>query len=191
MDVLARHAFDGDEVVLGLPPERQLSVVAELPARSTGAPVDLLAREELARQARVSAEGVRSACWALPGGAGARQRSETESVMVLGCLTDDAENLLVPMIEAGARVLALDTRSGALARCAGEMLGAGDGLWALLHVDPDATILVMMLGGVVVYERALPEGSVRALVERAKAKMRLDAAGAACRYTETIAGRWR
>lgn len=184
MEVLARHGFEGDEVVLGLPLEKQLSVVAELPSRSTGAPVELLAREELAKAARVPASRVQCACWALPGTPpGGRGRGETESVMVMGCLAEHAEGLLEPMLAAGARVRALDARSLALAR----YVGAGEswdalrgGVWALLDIDLDATFLAMVVNGTVVYERALPEGSVSALVERLKARLRLDAGLARC-----------
>src|SRR4051794_35623253 len=47
--VLERAGFQGHDVVLGAPREMLLSDVLELPPRASGAPIEQLARVELAR----------------------------------------------------------------------------------------------------------------------------------------------
>lgn len=177
LDVLDRQGFVGHTLVTAAPLARQISAVMELPTRASGAPVDVLARAEIARQHRLDVAKVQAQCWDLP--VPPRLRGgETGPVMAVGCSISDAEAILHPLLEAGADVAALDARCVALARGAG-LAGApatGSRLALALDLEMEASLLVVTVDGVVVYERVLPEASLGGLCERVAAKHGLEPA---------------
>ena len=72
-DILARQGFRGRKLVLGGPPARLLSGVMELPPRASGAPLDQIARIELARAHDCPPDSIDLSWWELPAGTPAHQ----------------------------------------------------------------------------------------------------------------------
>lgn len=177
LDVLDRQGFVGNTIVSCAPLARQISAVMELPTRASGAPVDVLARAEIARQHRLDVSRVQAQCWDLPVPPKTRG-GETGPVMAVGCTISDAESILHPLLEAGADVAALDARCVALARGAGlaDAAATGSRLALALDLEMEASLLVVTVDGVVVYERVLPEASLGGLCERVSSKHGLDPA---------------
>ncbi len=177
MDVLARRGMSEAEIVVALPPARQISAVMELPARGTGAPVDLLARDELARLNRCEAATLQCANWDLPAAGRGRAGAETGAVMAVGCVTTEVASFVEPLIDAGADVAAVDARGPALCRGAGLMRGGVGSpvLTMALDIEDDGAVLVVLVDRVVVYERALPEARLEALVQRVGKRLGLSA----------------
>src|SRR5262245_12711380 len=65
-DSLHRQGFTSDRVVLAAP-TKQLEVdVLEVPPASSGAPVQQIARMELARSAKIESDRFEMGCWELP-----------------------------------------------------------------------------------------------------------------------------
>lgn len=157
--VLRRQGFEGRSVVLGVPEERLLRAVLELPPRASGAPVDELARAELARTFRIAPGELESGCWDLP------RRSCREvsgDVMTVGYPHADATPLLDAFESAGLAVRGLDTRAFALARACAPAEADG-GCTALVEIGPTRSTLAIVRGGVPIHERALEEAELDGL----------------------------
>lgn len=156
--VLMRQGFSGCEVALTVPGSKLHKSVMELPSRDSGAPLEQLARVELARGAKCDPAQMESAVWALPGGGRA---GEGTHMMGVACTRADALAMIDGAESAGLRVIALDTQATAQARaCAMAPAKAGAGpLWGALSMIVDLgwsrTDIALFVGDVLVYERSL------------------------------------
>jgi Tfp pilus assembly PilM family ATPase len=155
-DVLYRHGFCGQDIVLAAPVNQLESDVLELPPRSSGAPVEQIARIEMARSAKLEDEPFELECWDLPtparGAAGA-------SVMAVALRHTHAQALLDPFDAAGLNVVAIDARCCALAR-AGMGYERPDAMLAILDIDWDFGQIALIAQGTVVYQRKITESQL-------------------------------
>ncbi|HVU62523.1 MAG TPA: hypothetical protein VHC70_01005 [Phycisphaerales bacterium] len=166
MGALRRQGFVGDRVVACVPMGKMLSGVLELPPRSSGAPLDVIARQELARTAKKDQKDIEVEWWELPTGPGASGRGGGTSVLAIGCAHADATALLdclEPEAGGGLDVLAIDATPTALARACAGMLAAAPSMTAILNIGHEAAEILIVAGGSVVYERTLAEGGLRLL----------------------------
>ncbi len=170
-DVLRRQGFTGSEVVLAVPSAKLLTGVLELPPRTSGAPVEEIARAELARMHDRAPGSFEMSCWDLP--APARAKKGTP-VMVAACGHGDADAYLDVFEQGGFRVVALDAEVCALARAFRPVLGGGTGIAAGLELGWGSVLLVLLYGGVVVYQRVLAESGVGRLHEALTEQLGLD-----------------
>src|SRR3954469_22958163 len=115
-EALFRHGFAGDRLVLAAPAKQLEGAVLELPPRSSGAPVEQIARAELARGAKLESDPFEIECWDLP--SPARAGTGT-SVMAVAMRHADAAAILDPFEADGFKLVAIDTQAWALARAAG------------------------------------------------------------------------
>lgn len=176
VDALRRQGFEGERVALALPLAQQLSAVCELPPRSSGAPVDVLAREELARTFRCDASRLQSSVWELSAGSGkGRTGGSGDGVAYLtaGCTREDVEGWMGAVTGAHAEIVALDLRCLALMR-GSEAPMRGGALVIDLHADH--AHLVAIIAGRVVYERVLAERGTSPLRAKLAGMMRLTPA---------------
>ena len=157
VDVLYRQGFVGTDLIVSVPADRQLSSLLELPPRDSGAPVEQLARMELARTHERSPESFEMACWDLPGTSRAARNT---CLMAVACEHEDAEQMLDAFEHQGLTITALDVQSCALARACLVRTDTTDAVTAVLNVDWQTVRLVLVHGTVVVYERALTEGAI-------------------------------
>jgi Tfp pilus assembly PilM family ATPase len=155
-DVLYRHGFVGEDVVLAAPVNQLEADVLELPPRSSGAPVEQIARLEMARSAKLENEPFELECWDLPtpsrGAAGA-------SVMAVALRHAHANALLDPFDAAGLNVVAIDARCCALAR-ASMGYQQPDAMLAVLDVDWDFGQVALISQGMLVYQRSINESQL-------------------------------
>jgi len=158
---LAEKSFQGNRIVLPVPGDKLLTGILELPPRASGAPIEQIARSELARMHRCDQDSFEIACWDLP--APARARDATH-VMAVACLHADADPILDAFEAEGLDVLALETYPSAEARACGPLLADVTGISAILDVWWDQANLVLMYQGVVVYERKLTKGGIGPLI---------------------------
>lgn len=158
-DALYRHGFVGDDIVLGAP-RGQLEVeMLELPPRSSGAPVEQIARIEMARSAKLENESFELECWDLP--AAARGGSGT-SVMAVAMRHQHAEALLAPFEAHGFNTIALDAQCCALARvCLKPADVQRDSITAVLDIGWNAALLVLIQNETVIYQRVLRESGLQ------------------------------
>lgn len=159
-EVLCRQGFTGRRVVMAAPETMVFSAALELPPRSSGAPVEELAKQELARSVKREVGEVEVAVWDVPrptrGGG-----SEATHVMAMGLGHAEAE-ALVEAVETGAGVVveALECRCCAMARAGLAATGSEGGAGVLRAIVDagDAALSVSVLhGGCVVYDRVVKD----------------------------------
>jgi Tfp pilus assembly PilM family ATPase len=161
--ILRRQGFVGDRVVVSIPAAQMLSGVVELPARSGGAPLDAIARQELARACRKDPAAIELSWWELPcASTGARVAQSTQAI-ALGCTHADADALLACFDPAGMDVLAIDARPTCIARACTPLLAPAPNLTAILDLGYGAAHILILSGPTLVYERTLAEASLRLL----------------------------
>ena len=171
-DVLYRRGFTGKGVVLAAPSESLMTGVLELPPRSSGAPLDQIARMELARIHKCQPQSFEMAYWDLPAAARAK---DTATAMAAACTHAHADLLLDAFEKEGLDVQALDIHACALARACEPLVSAGDNITGLLDIGWESVQLVLLYQGVVVYERTLREMGVGPLAGVMKEQFDLDA----------------
>ena len=169
---LERQGFTGSDVVLAVPTERLTTNVLDLPPRSSQAPLEQIARMELARAHRCAPDSFEMGSWDLPAAARA---AKATPVMAVACSHADAAAVLDPFESEGFNVRALDVRPCALARACEPMLGAGDTITAILDVGWSAATLSLMYQGVVIYGRTLGDGGVSKLYQTLSGRLGLEA----------------
>lgn len=157
--VLGRQGFRGSRIVTAAPDDALMSAVLELPPRSSGAPVEQLARAEMARAHRVESESFELAVLEVPGQGRA---SDGGHYMAVGLPRECGEGMVRSFEAAGLFVHAIDARAWAMARACGPA-GAGAGFSALLDLGESAAVLVLVQSGVVTYQRTVPEAGLSAV----------------------------
>jgi Tfp pilus assembly PilM family ATPase len=150
-DALRARPFQGRAVVVAMPHDKLLTSIVELPPRASGAPIEQLARSELARIHHKNAHGLEMAHWELPVSANASSRT---MVMVTACVRDDADGLLDALEAEGLEVLTLAFPAAA-ALCACQALIEAEESGAVLDVGWQASRLILQHKGLIVYERSL------------------------------------
>ena len=170
--LLNKQGFTGNSIVLAVPADKLLTGILEMPPRASGAPIEQLARAELARMHNCEAVGFEMACWDLP--APARATNST-FVMAAACTHADANKLLDVFEHEGFTVHGLDIQASAAARACKPLLEDASGIAAILDMGWASARLSLLYQDVIVYERNLPKSGtasvVQALVPDLDAKM--------------------
>lgn len=162
--------FSGRDTVLAVPDDRVLTGNLELPPLKSKAPLEQIARVELARIHQCDPQGLEMACWGLPH---ADRTGKTTPMMAVACPTTEATNLLETFEAEGFKIRALDVQACALARACRLKLDPESSVGMILDVGWSATRLVVLYQGVVVYERLLRDGGIRHLVESLAAQLHI------------------
>ncbi len=163
VDVLHRRGFTGRRVVAAVPDSSVLTATAELPPRSSGAPLEQLARVELARAHGKLPDELEAGCWDLP--APSRGTSAT-SVMTVGCAHEDAQAMLDVLDAAGLDTVALEPRLVSSVRAATTSSapaspGAkGGGITVLIDLGHASASITVLVANAVVYAREVQECGV-------------------------------
>ena len=178
-EVLDRQGFFGTVITLALPARYQLMSVLELPPANSGAPLEQLARGELARMHRCEPQALEMACWNLP----ARRRGgEGADVMAAACRCEDADRLLDVFTAAQFQVQALDVMAWSMFR-AHQPLLQSQGVAVLLNIAWDCSTIVLLHRGTAVYERTLAEAGLAPLHTRLSQELGMSG--------EQIEGLWQ
>jgi len=183
-EVLFRQGFEGRSIVLAAPAESLLVGTLTLPPKQSGAPVDQIARMELARMHKQDPQGFELVHWELPsqsGSSGAGGKAGATSVMAAGCPHAEAAALLDMFESAGMDVAGLDVHWLALARACAPLFAApdrqavkGDPIIAVLDLGWRAARIIVLRAGVVLFERLLAEGGLSKLCEQLKAQFQVE-----------------
>lgn len=177
---LRRAGFSPAPLALAAPDNAVLTAQVELPPRSSRAPLEKLARIEVARLHRRDAESFEMAMWDLP--APDRLKNMTFA-MTVAIPTSSAMEAVAPFTAAGLEVIALDARACALARVGlAGVPGFAGGLLAIVEIGWSGVSLALVHAGsegcVLVYERRVEDLSFRALVRTVQERLGLDALAA-------------
>ena len=153
--------FKGLAIVLAVPSEKLLTGIMELPPLESGAPIEMLARSELARMHKCDPQSFEMACWNLPSPARA---ANVSFVMGAACPHADADSLLDTFEAERLHVECLDIQSRAAARACQPLLMDVEGIAGILDLGWSAARLILLYKHVVVYERKLPKNGLASLV---------------------------
>ena len=157
---LDRMGFRGRRVVLGVPEEKILTGVLELPPKTSGAPLQEIARSELATMHGYDPQAAESVCWDLP----VSTRRGSTQAMGVACRHADAETVLEVFDHCGLDVVALDSRLHAVTRaCTGVLPQAS--ITAILDLEWHRTMLLLIYQGTVIYKRTVTDQSLQQLAK--------------------------
>jgi len=160
-DALAQGGFKGADIVLAVPSNTLLTGIFELPPRDSGAPLEQIARAELARMHKCDGRSFEMAYWDLP--APARVGAGTH-VMAAACPHADANAFLDAFEAQGLRARRLEIHASAVARACRAVLPDRGGIAVILDLGWSLARLVLLHKDVVVYERKLAKGALGSLV---------------------------
>jgi Tfp pilus assembly PilM family ATPase len=185
--VLDRAGFKGRQVVLVAPRDLLYTEVLELPPRSSGAPLEQLARMELARCNRCDPDSFELGLWDLPAlarpGAPRAGDSETSQVFAVGLAHNRAEPIIEALHGAGLEVVAIDSPGCALARACrtlastGVPAGTSGSLAAILDVGWNSALLVVVCAqadGSVIYERSIIESGLSSVFQAIRTRLGVE-----------------
>ena len=173
---LERLGFHGKRLVLAVPEDKLAVDVLELPPRGSGAPVEEIARSELARTHGYEPAAAEMVSWDLPPSSRARDMTQ---MMAVALPHADAEALLDVFDRGGLEVAVLDTHMAATIRACRPLLPAV-GLTDVLTIGWDWALLLLWLGGAVIYRRLMPENSLRRLTDAVARNLDLPADSVDC-----------
>jgi Tfp pilus assembly PilM family ATPase len=169
---LERQGFSGRDVVLAVPNDKVVSSMLELPPRSSNAPLEQIARMEMARAHRYAPDSFEMGCWDLP--AAARATRQTP-VMAVACPHADAAATMDPFEAEGLNVRGLDVRAVALARaCAPALGGDAAGITGIVDLGWTSATLSLMHQGVVIYGRTLGDSGIFKLYHTLASRLGLE-----------------
>lgn len=158
-DVLFRQGFAGKDVVLAAPTKELAMEVLELPPRASGAPIEQIARIELARAAKLESEPFEMECWDLPG---PTRGSNQTSVMAVALRHKHSDALLDPFDTEGFNVIAIDAHCCALARACRTEEAEGT-ITAVLDLGWNGAMLCLVRDGTIIYQRWLADAGLGVL----------------------------
>lgn len=128
----------------------------DLPPAGSGAPLEQIARMEVARTQRLEPGGFELAMWSLP----VSERAGSTHALAAAISHQQVESLVAPFDQSGLHVVGVDLPSWALARACASRAAACSGLVGIIDLNWDrATIVVLARAGdadsTIVYERHL------------------------------------
>ena len=170
-NILDRQGFVGNRVVLAVPTQQMLMSVVEVPPRSSGAPINEIARSELAQIHGCSPAEIESTCWELPPVLGGQTVTQALS---LGCTHAVADPLLDAFDQVGLDVVALDGEIPAAIRACRSFL-VDDGATGILDLGWQEAGLSLIMGGRIIYHRTIGDAGVGPIAERLSEKLGVDA----------------
>lgn len=156
--ILSRRGFVGS-LVTCVPRTRDCSQhVIELPPPESGAPLQQLARVEVARARKCDPASFEMGIWPLP------QRGRTSETMAVACPTPVVLDLIDAYERGGLQVAGIDLPElaimrGALQTKAFSMPSAEPCIDAVLHISWNSALAVVTLGQRIVYVRRMERGA--------------------------------
>ncbi|MFO0830277.1 MAG: hypothetical protein U0637_00405 [Phycisphaerales bacterium] len=181
-DALRRAGFVGRDVIASVP-RSAFTTTMELPPRTSAAPVQQLARVEMARIHRLEPGSFELGMWDLP--TPDRKPGLTHAIVV-ALPTEVGESLAALYADAGLRLLCLDAPLCAFARVCHAGVSHVPSLVGVIDVGwSGCRVMLMHVGGadgtVPVYERLVEEVSLASLCRSVEQKLGLS--GEAVRLT--------
>ncbi len=161
--VLWRHGFEGSDVVFTLPTKgvaATTSATLALPPRASGAPVDQLARAEMARVAGRSPDSLELDLWETPA---PRRAASGWHVLAVAAPSAEIAARIALFEDAGLRVVAADARASALCRATESLRPPGPHITIIVELAWDAAHLIAATGDAPIFERRIDELAISPL----------------------------
>ena len=176
---LQRAGFESREVIVAAPDESLMTAHLELPPASSNAPLDEIARSEIARLFRVSSDSFALGYWDLP----VLERAKGGPTAMAIALPEEASSQVAfTLSSAGFEVVGVDAKMCALSRACAASIGQVAGLACLVEVCWTHTRVLLLHCSrnrwTVVYERRIAEACVRDVIDSVKQRLGVDTAAA-------------
>jgi Tfp pilus assembly PilM family ATPase len=169
-DVFARQGFHGNRVVIVAPADKLHVELLDLPPRSSGAPIDQLARAEMIRLSKLEGNAFEMATWDLPapprGGTGT-------ALMAVAASHADTQGAYHTFESEGLSVEAIDVQACAIARAC--RTRTKEGTTAVLDLGFSHAGLWFIRDGVVVFQRTFAECGTKILQAELMKRLSVDA----------------
>jgi type IV pilus assembly protein PilM len=156
--VLERQGFLGNQVVLAAPVGKLQCEMLDLPPRTSGAPIEQIARSEVARVTKVDPTRFEMGSWDIP----ATSRSSGTSIIAVALRHEDADVMIDPLESHGLEVVAIDAQCWAVHRACRKLF-SGDGAVAILDLGWSASSLYIADQQSILYQRILWDAGVQSL----------------------------
>lgn len=152
--ILGRRGFVGTTVSIAPSTADCSSHVIELPPAESGAPIDQLARMEVARARRCGPNDFELGHWSLPA------KGRTAETLAVACPRSIIDSTILRYNEAGLQPGGIDLMELAICR-GGEShsIDVDDEINASLHVGWTSSLAVLTLGNTVMYVRRIERGT--------------------------------
>ena len=151
--ILRRQGFVGVRVVLAAPAEQVFAEVLELPARSSGAPIEQIARMELARNHNRDPGGFEMCSWDVPVAPTHRESSQNTLLYAAACDHRAANGVMDLFEQVDLQVEALDLRCCAVFRACRSLLAGKTGIRGVLDMGWNGARLGLFYDDVLIFER--------------------------------------
>lgn len=158
--MLDRQGFTGRNVVLAVPDDVLLGSILKLPPRESGAPLDQIAKMEMARIHRCEPASFEMASWDLPA---TGPNNDATQVMISACSRQDSNRLLDVFESAKLNAVALDTGAWSIARACSPLITTASNITTILDLGWGLGRLAVLYNGVIIYERTMPEAGIKLL----------------------------
>lgn len=154
--ILGRRGFVGRTISIAPSTGSCSSHVIELPPVDSGAPVDQLARMEIARERKCGPDEFELGHWTLPA------KGRTQETLAVACPRTVIDSTIEQFEEAGLVPVGIDLLE--LAICRGGAAGSQEQVVdneinASLHIGWTSTLAVLTLGDTVIYVRRIERGA--------------------------------
>lgn len=159
-EILARQGFEGQNVVIGLPPEMLMIEMLELPVRLSQTSVEKIVHMELARTRREDPNSFEMCYWKLPT---PERTSETSHVLATGCSHKHANALVDLFDSCGFQVQSLDVQPCAQGRACAALLGHNEQITGILDMGWCAARFILLHDQSIIYERTFQEAGLEVL----------------------------
>lgn len=172
--VLGRRGFVGNAVSLTTSSKECSSHVIDLPPVESGAPVNQLARMEVARARKCSPDDFELGFWALP------TKGRTRETLAVACPKRVIENTIETFEEAGFEPAGIDLLELAIDRggqASARAVVVENEINASLHIGWNSSLAVLKLGETVIYVRRIERGA-GSVWKAATVKFKMSALGA-------------
>ncbi|GEM_PF-4953183 len=172
--VLRRRGFRGRSASMSMPHGEVVQALVSTPPAESGAPIDRLAKVELARMIRLQPGELETACWEVEtspsAGVGGSAGGTGHEVLAVGCKRYEAESLAAAFDASGYVLRGLDAAGCALAVGVDASSPTSAGLRLGVDLGWSATRILAVQHGRPAYQRALPDLGLSRLHARARSE---------------------
>ncbi|MDF1808469.1 MAG: pilus assembly protein PilM [Phycisphaerales bacterium] len=156
--ILARRGFVGQNVTVSPPTSVCSSHVVELPPVESGAPIEQLARIEVARERKCSPDQIELGFWELP------PKGKIQESLAVACPKSEIESTLDLYQDAGLVVAGMDLMELAISRGGEARVQTGEPrveqeINTSLRIGWTSSLAILTLGDKVIYVRRIEHGA--------------------------------
>ncbi|MBU6413475.1 MAG: pilus assembly protein PilM [Planctomycetes bacterium] len=162
----------GPHSAVCLPTNKHFSSLMDVPALSSGAPIDEITRAELCRETNRKPDECQTAWWPLPR---AGRAHESDRAMAVGCSIADADAFIQPLQQAGLVINVLDLRAASLLRACRPLLSEDDRITPILEIGHASALIAIAIGRTLIFQRRVDFAGLQSIHRLLMTQLGVDA----------------